>query len=76
MLEWFKGLKRLVQDNFVTKMTAIFLRGGIGHKVAIVIGLLGVVIGIWKALVPLLIAIAGLVIIQIAIKDYEKSGNF
>lgn len=73
MLGFFKGLKKLVQDNFLTKLTSIFVSGTIGQKVAVVLGALGVVIGLWKAFVFLLITVAGVVIIQLAIKDYETS---
>jgi len=77
MFDWFRGLRKLARDNLVTKLTAIFLAGSMSHKVAVVIGLAGIVIGVWQflvnAFVPLLIAIAGLGIIQIAIKDHEAS---
>jgi hypothetical protein len=65
-------MKTLAQENLFTKVSSLFLSGTIGHKVAVVIGILGVVVGVWYALVPLLISIAGLVIIQIAINDHEK----
>lgn len=72
MFSWFKSMKTLAQENLFTKVSSLFLSGTIGHKVAVVIGILGVVVGVWYALVPLLISIAGLVIIQIAINDHEK----
>ena len=72
MLSWLSGLKKTFQDNFLAKITTVFLSGTLGHKVTLVIGILAVVAGIWKAFIPLLISIAGLIIIQIAIKDYER----
>jgi len=72
MLNWLRGLNKIFHDNFFVKIIAVFSSGTLGHKVALVIGILAVVVGIWKAFVPLLISVAGLIIIQIAIKDYEK----
>lgn len=73
MLSFFKGLRKLVQENLLTKLTSIFVSGTIGQKVAVVIGAVGVVVGIWKAFVFLLITVAGAIIIQLAIKDYDAS---
>ena len=75
MFNWLRGLKKLAADNFLTKISAVFIAGSMSHKMAIVIGIAGLIIGFWQflmnAFVPLLIAIAGLIIIQIAIKDHE-----
>jgi hypothetical protein len=73
MLDWLRSFKKLLQENLLTKLTAIFVSGSIGQKVAVIIGLVAVVIGIWKAFIPLLISVAGLIIMQLAIKDYESS---
>ena len=75
MFTWLRGLKKLAAENFFTKISGVFIAGSMSHKMAIVIGIAGLVIGFWQflmnAFVPLLIAIAGLIIIQIAIKDHE-----
>ena len=73
MAGWFGSLKSLFLENAFTKISAVFISGSIGQKVSVVLGILGVVVGIWYALVPLLVSIAGLVIIQVAIKDYDKT---
>lgn len=73
MMGWLKRLKQLALGNLFAKITAVFISGNIGQKVAVILGLLGVVVGIWQAFIPLLISVAGLVIVQIAITDYENS---
>ena len=73
MLDWFKNAKNLLLDNFFTKLTAVFVSGTIGHKVAVIVGILGIVVGIWKAFVFLLISLTGIVILQMAIRDFEAN---
>ncbi len=73
MMGWLKGLKNLVVGNLFAKTAAVLISGNIGQKVAVILGFLGIVVGIWQAFIPLMISVAGLVIVQIAINDFENS---
>ena len=68
----FESVKTLVRVNFVTRITSIMMRGTLGQKVAVVIGCLGMLMGLYKAFFWLLLALGGYVICFLAFQDYDR----
>lgn len=68
----FANIKDLVRVNFLTRLSGIMVKGTLGQKVAVVIGCLGILMGLYKAFFWLLLAMAGYVICVLAFQDYER----
>ena len=75
MTSIFTGLKNFIKTNFITQITGIMVKGTLGHKVAVILGLLILAFGAYKALLWFLFIIGGYVIIYVAFKDYERMRN-
>ena len=75
MTSIFTGLKNFIKTNFITQITGIMVKGTLGHKVAVILGLLILLFGAYKALLWFLFIIGGYVIVYVAFKDYERMRN-
>lgn len=69
---FFNGIQNFIKVNFITRLTNIMLKGTLGQKVAIVIGGLGVLFGIYRTFQWLLLILAGYIIIFLAFKDFDN----
>ncbi len=68
----FESAKTFLKMNFVTRITGIMIKGSLGQKVAVVLGCLGILMGIYKAFFWLLLAGAGYLICYLGFQDYEQ----
>ena len=68
----FASVKTLVRVNFLTRISGIMMKGTLGQKVAVVIGCLGILMGLYKAFFWLLLALGGYVICFLAFQDYDR----
>lgn len=69
---FFNGIQTFVKVNFITRLTSIMLKGTLGQKVAIVLGGLGMLFGIYRTFQWLLLMLAGYIIIFLAFKDFDN----
>ncbi|MHC4943396.1 MAG: hypothetical protein ACYTG7_10300 [Planctomycetota bacterium] len=72
---YFEGFRSFIKVNFITRITGIMLKGTLGQKVAVVIGCLGMLFGIYKTFIWILLVIGGYIIVFLAFKDYENMTN-
>ena len=70
---FFNGMKSFFKVNFITRLSGIMIKGSLGQKVAVILGGLFILFGIYKAFQWILLATAGYIIIFLAFKDYEKA---
>ncbi len=68
----FTGAKNFIKTNFITQLTGVMIKGSLGQKVAVVIGLLLFLFGAYKAIQWILLIIGGYAIVYLAFKDYER----
>ena len=68
----FQSVKTLIRVNFISRITGIMLKGNLGQKVAVVIGCLGILMGLYKAFFWLLLALGGYIICFLAFQDYDR----
>lgn len=71
-LSYFDGLRNFLKVNFITRITGIMVKGTLGQKVAVIVGCLGIMFGIYKAFVWLLLCLGGYLIVFMAFKDFES----
>lgn len=69
----FEGVKSFVKVNFITRITGIMIKGTLGQKVAIIIGCLGILFGIYRAFSWLLLVLGGYLIVFMAFKDFDST---
>lgn len=72
MASIFTGLKNFIKTNFITQITGVMVKGTLGHKVAVILGLIIFLFGAYKAIQWILLIIGGYVIVYLAFKDYER----
>jgi len=73
LLSFFDGIKSFVKVNFVTRLTGVMVKGTLGQKVAVIIGGVAILFGIYRAFQWILLALGGYIIIFLAFKDYDRS---
>ena len=69
----FSGVKTFIKTNFITQITGVMVRGSLGQKVAVVLGLLVFLFGAYMAIKWILLIIGGYVVVYLGFKDYERS---
>lgn len=72
MTSFMENMKSFVKLNFITRMSGIMLKGTLGQKVAVIVGLVAMLFGIYKTFQWLLLIIGGYIIVFLAFKDYEN----
>jgi hypothetical protein len=72
LTSFFTGIKNFLKANFITQMTGVMVKGSLGQKVAVVLGLLIFLFGAYMAIKWILLIIGGYIIVYLAFKDYER----
>jgi len=66
------GFKAFVKLNFLTRITSIMLKGTLGQKVAVVLGIFCIIFGIYKTFIWLLLMLGGYLVVFLAFKDFDS----
>ena len=72
MASFMESMKSFIKLNFFTRMSGLMLKGTLGQKVAVIIGVVAVLFGIYKTFQWLLLIIGGYIIVFLAFKDFEN----
>ena len=72
MTSIFTGIKNFIKTNFITQITGVMVRGSLGQKVAVMLGMLIFLFGAYMAIKWILLIIGGYIIVYLGFKDYER----
>jgi hypothetical protein len=72
MTSIFTGIKNFIKTNFITQITGVMVKGSLGQKVAVLLGLLIFLFGAYMAIKWILLIIGGYIIVYLGFKDYER----
>jgi hypothetical protein len=72
MTSIFTGIKNFIKTNFITQITGVMVKGSLGQKVAVILGMLIFLFGAYMAIKWILLIIGGYIIVYLGFKDYER----